>query len=206
MQRGIAFLLVLLICCLPEAQAANHKGIDGLINIPSAYVQLPGRVSAGYFSWRDGSSLSSNVSLPDGVELAISYWALNGGRQEGIYSGKIAVMKEKVLAPAVAVGVVDITDAAGRNFYLAVSKNALWGLRLHTGLTSGRGVFGGLEKQFKLKSDLRKRPPFIPLFALVIEHDGKNFNYGLYVRNSRGLRLDVGWLDRRFMAGVQMEF
>jgi hypothetical protein len=189
--------------------SVNIKGMDGLINIPSAYVPLAGRGSVGYFYTRDGNLVTGNVSLESFLELSYTRWWHDDRPEFGLYSAKLSLAKEKVLSPAVAFGAEDISGKLGRNYYLVASKQAPFGLRLHVGASfgeAGRGVFYGLEKQIKLKGDLRQIFAFMPVFTVMMEYDGQNLNYGAYVRNSHGLRFDLAWRDERLLAGVQMEF
>ncbi|MDR2005941.1 MAG: YjbH domain-containing protein [Acidaminococcales bacterium] len=192
----------------PAGASVNYKGIDGLINIPSAYVRSSWKTGVGYFYANGGGVVAGNVNLPGDMELACKYKLDGCGLADGSYSLKIALLQEKILAPALAVGVEDLTGEERRAWYLAVSKQGPWGFRLHLGAKSAAGLFYGLEKQFKLKGDLRKMFPFIPLFTLMLEYDGHSFNYGVYARNSRGMRVDFAWrgFDNRFMVGVQKEF
>ncbi|MDR3348330.1 MAG: YjbH domain-containing protein [Acidaminococcales bacterium] len=201
-------LLLLGAFCRPAGAAVNCNGTDGLINIPSAYVRPAWKAGMGYFYADGGGVVAGNVNLPGDMELSCRYTLDGRGLSGGRYNLKIALLKEKILAPAIAAGAEDLAGENRRSYYLAVSKQGPWGLRLHLGAKSAAGLFGGLEKQFKLKGDLRKMLPFIPLFTLMLEYDGHNFNYGLYARNSRGMRIDVAWrgFDNKFIIGAQKEF
>jgi hypothetical protein len=208
-KKAILLALFFFSVFLPPAQASvNSQGIDGLINVPSAYVRQPWKAGVGYFCASGDSLLAGNLSVPGGVELAYKYRLGERGFHSGNYSVKIALLQEKILSPALAVGAEDLTGENRRAGYLAMSKQGPWGVRLHLGAKTAGGFFYGLERQIKLRGDLRKMLPFMPLFTLMLEYDGHNFNYGAYARNSRGVRIDLAWrgLDNKFMIGAQKEF
>ena len=185
------------------------KGGSGLINIPVAYIARDWKGSIGYFNTYDGESTAGNVSLPIGVEFAYSRWRLDDGDNCSIFSFKVPLMKEKVLKPALAIGVEDITNRFDRHFYLVMSKQGPMGFRLHLGARNGHkanGLFYGLEKQIRLKGNFAKQNLFIPVLNFTLEYDGQHVNYGMYIRNSKGIRLDFAWHDNSFRTGVQYEF
>lgn len=189
--------------------ATTPKGGSGLINIPSAYIARDWKASIGYFNTSDGESIAGNVSLPIGAEFAYSRWRLDNDDDCSIFSFKVPIMKEKVLKPAIAIGVEDITNKFDRHFYFAMSKQGPWGFRLHLGARNGHktnGLFYGLEKQIRLKGDLAKQHLFIPVLNFMVEYDGRHLNYGVYIRNSKGFRVDFAWHDNSFRSGFQIEF
>ena len=209
--KGAALCLAAFFCFLlvfPVSAATTANGYSGLINIPSAYVLRQGQGGLGYFNLRDGESFVGSFSVFSGFELGYSRWLPDVGKNVNVYSAKVVVLQERVLKPAIAVGVSDLADQLDRSYYVMASKQGPWGVRLHLGAQSGEksALMYGLEKQFRLTGDLRKALPFIPVFNLMLEYDGQGFNYGAYVRSKNGLRLDLGWRDDRFYAGAQLEF
>ena len=210
--KNIRPLLSVLLTCalfsLPADASVNYKGISGLIDIPSAYVKRSGKGSVGYAYWRSVDAVSGNISMFGEAELAYSYWS-SSQQTTGMCSIKLAILREELLSPALAAGVEDITNGVGRGYYLVVSKQLPWGLRLHTGYRGGKlinSLFCGVEKQIRLKTDLRKIEKFVPVFAVLLEHNGQDINYGVYIRTSRGLRFDLGWNEQRLLVGAQVEF
>ncbi len=201
-------LLFFMLSTLPADAAATPEGRSGLINIPTAYVLKPFHGGTGYFNFPGGDSFSGNIAVLPRVELGYSRWRSESSRDYNLYSGKVVLLEELVLRPAIAIGVDDIGGKLDRSYYLTVSKQGPWGIRLHLGARSGasNGLFYAMEKQIRLTDDWRKKLPFIPIFNLALEYDGQHFNYGAYVRNKHGFRLDLGWRDERFYYGVQLEF
>lgn len=189
--------------------STTYKGKSGLINIPSAYVLRQGHGGVGYFNVRNGESIAGSLSLMDNLEFSYSHWRLSGQDDKNLYSFKMVLAQEEFLKPAIAFGVEDLADDFDRSFYLVTSKQMPWGLRLHMGVKSGsdaNGLFYGLEKQIRLTSDYMQKKSFIPVLNFMIEYDGQNFNYGAYIRSSKGLRFDIGWHDDTFRTGIQLEF
>ena len=186
----------------------SPKGVSGLINVPSAYISRNWKANVGYFNTSLGESIAGNISLPIGVEFAYSRWRLDHRENSSLFSFKVPLMREAVLKPAIAIGVEDFTDRFDRSYYLAMSKQGPFGFRLHLGARSGdkNGLFYGVEKQIRLKGDLEKQNLFVPILNLILEYDGNNFNYGFYIRNKNGFRVDFAWHDKTFRTGFQYEF
>lgn len=185
------------------------KGASGLVNVPSAYIAKYWKVNIGYFNTTYGSSLAGNISLPLGAELAYSSWHINDENNRNMLSIKVPILTEKVMKPAVAIGVEDLTGDFDRSYYLAMSKQGPWGVRMHLGVRSGReqnGMFYGIEKQIRLKGGLERQKLFVPALNFTLEYDGQRPNYGIYIRNSNGIRIDFAWHHDTFRAGVQVEF
>ncbi len=204
---GACIFLLLCVLALPAEGAVTPEGRSGLVSIPTAYILQPLHGSAGYFNLSGDDVFAGSIAIARGFELGYSRWRLDD-KEYNVYSGKVALLEERVLKPAVAVGVDDLSDAIDRSYYLVASKQAPWGIRLHLGVKSGQdnGLFYGLEKQIRLDKNWRKKLPFIPVFTLMMEYDGQHFNYGVYVREKHGLRFDLGWRDERFYGGIQLEF
>lgn len=189
--------------------ATTPKGSSGLINIPSAYISRDWKFNIGYFNTRYGSSVAGNISLPFGAEVAYSKWHMNDKNNRDMLSVKFPVMHEKVMKPAIAVGVEDMADDFDRSYYLAMSKQGPWGIRMHMGVRSGReqkGMFYGIEKQIRLKGEITKQKLFVPAINFTLEYDGRRPNYGMYIRNSNGFRVDFAWHKNSFRFGIQKEF
>ena len=167
------------------------------------------KVNVGYFNTRYGSSVAGNISLPVGAEIAYSKWHIDGENNRDMISLKVPVMREKVMKPAVSIGVEDIADDCDRSYYLAMSKQGPWGIRMHMGVRSGheqKGMFYGIEKQIRLKGDIAKQKLFVPALNFTLEYDGRRPNYGMYIRNSNGFRVDLAWHKNSFRFGIQKEF
>lgn len=202
-------LLLLFVGCISVDAATTSKGKSGLINIPSAYVLRKGHGGLGYFNIPNGDSFAGSISLMNNFEVSYSRWCLDGKEDKNLYGFKAVLAQEEFLKPALAIGVEDLADNLDRSFYLVTSKQMPWGLRLHMGVKSGheaKGLFYGIEKQVRLTNNYMERKSFIPALNIMVEYDGHNFNYGAYIRNSRGLRFDICWYDDTFRTGIQLEF
>ena len=209
-KKTVVCCLLLLFAGFSSVDAATtSKGQSGLINIPSAYVLRNGHGGIGYFNVQNGDSFAGNISLLSNVELSYSHWRLNGQNDKNLYGFKIALAQEEFLKPAISIGVEDLSDDLDRSFYIVTSKQFPWGLRSHIGLKGGsesNGLFYGLEKEIRLTRNYMDAKSFIPVVNIMIEYDGQHFNYGAYIRSSRGLRFDIGWYDDTFRTGIQLEF
>ncbi len=187
-----------------------YNGVDGLINVPSAYVKKPYSAKLGYFYTSSFQSMAGNVSLLNDMDFSYSRQRFDNNKDYNIYSTKIALLKEKVLLPAVAVGVIDLSNQFDRSYYVTTSKQGPFGFRLHLGARFSENhenaVYYGLEKQIRLSDDLKKMLSFMPVFNLMLEYDGNSFNYGAYVRNSKGMLFNIAFRDRMFQASIQYEF
>lgn len=149
------------------------------------------RSSVAYINDNKESSGFISQSLGDLLEVSVlRHWSGDYKNKNSI-NGKLAIISEGTLMPAVAIGGVDINTQTGddRIFYAAASKNfETFGFTIHAGIyrdpvDKDKVVYYGAEKVI------------FPLLSVAAERvDDKN-TYGIKISPYPGLSLDVAQRD-----------
>jgi len=186
---------------------AVRVGGTGAINTPHALALGQGKFSFSYHDLTSDTTLSQASFGVDGrLEIGLTSYNL-GKTGEATYGNvKYQLVKETMASPAIAVGVLDITDKYGRNYYVAGTKTVpVLDARVTLG-TYGKGdntVFGSLEKTFSL---LPGGKNLFPATTVKIEYDGENTNYGLSLSTIPGLKIDAGSRNEHGYIGATYTF
>ena len=188
--------LVAVCLFFPAAAAAgpSPSGVMGNINTPSADVLRPGQVAAGVYGVQHGVVAQVAAAPLSGVELGIAWLPQGDGLAAATrLDVKTSLLAEAIMLPGVVFGVEDVTDERERSPYMAVSKTGPLGFRLHLGVGGGRfdGAFATLEKTFR-PSRHRQAKKFAPT-TLLLEYDGRDFNYGARAEVGKGVKLEGGY-------------
>jgi hypothetical protein len=146
-----------------EARLPNLVGASGLLDVPSAYVQRDWEISAflgGEAS--HGGAGGALFGVANRLEAGLSAAGSSLGSAKMLGSAKLSAVPEQLLRPAVAVGVLDAWNAAGKGAsgYGVVSKSVIpyfveaatgqqrLALTLHAGYGGGfyrHNLFAGAE-------------------------------------------------------------
>ena len=205
-QKTLLGLLVFLSVPFSCYAATTYKGTSGMINTPSAHIGNVWNASVGYFHFDNNNVIAGNFILPYNTEVSYARNMIDAENDFSAFGLKTVIAKEKVLSPAIAIGVEDIGKKFDRSFYLTTSKQLPMGFKTHVGVRSGKnnGLFYGIEKQVRINYMKNKNTQFSTV-NFILEYDGNNANYGAYFLMKSGLRLDVSYYDNCFMVGLQLE-
>lgn len=158
---AIALLVVTtsLVCALP-----SFRGYTGLMIIPTADSLNAGEWDVGLSSEDvsdDLNNIYGNYGLDNGLEVGInSHEPVDSDDQDIWFNGKYRFLCETNGKPAVAAGVIDLTDAQETTVYIVASKSFNTPLgtyegeiinpRIHVGFGAGQfeSIFFGLSTYF----------------------------------------------------------
>lgn len=181
----------------PVVATPAYPGFTGLIFIPTADTLKMGNVNfgAGFVHLDDADTTvgywSANVGLIDSLEVGGALLDPEDDDTKGIVNAKFSLLKETLTAPAIAVGISDLTDEFDSTPYVVLSKGLtlqgqrMFQPRLHIGVGGGKldGLFGGLSMAVS------------PKLMLMVEHDTENVNFGLQFAAANALRLRADLID-----------
>lgn len=184
----------------------NFFGATGLLAIPSARTVGDRGIGAHAYWTDDFDSYGLRVGPFDRLELGATYLDWDRGRhhtQDVIFNGKLLLLKESLVLPGIAAGVIDAFDEmdVDPSWYVVASKGfpkflpVLGGLRLHLGYGGGiynEDVFAGLE--LGLGTPLDALPVTHPKLSFLAEYVDGDVNVGLRAR-WRGFSATVGLFD-----------
>jgi hypothetical protein len=191
--------------------APSFFGYSGLIKVPTAEALDEGDYNVALFAlnFEDGSdsnNWAANLGLKRNLEIGFTRIDPDEGSSETWINGKYVFTPETGANPAVAVGVVDLTDESNTTAYVVLSKavgreyETKWGEitapQVHLGAGGGQleGVFGGASIV------LGKR------FMLMVEHDSEALNWGARLAITPELRVHFGALDGWDQIGLGISF
>ncbi len=182
-------------------------GGTGAINTPHALALGQGKFAFSYHDLTSDITLSQASFGVDGrLEIGLTSYNLGKTGETTYGNVKYQLMKETMATPAIAVGMLDITDKYGRNYYVAGTKTVpVLDARVTLG-TYGRGdnkVFGSIEKTFSV---LPGGKNLFPATTVKLEYDGEDTNYGLSLSTLPGLRIDAGSRNEHGYIGATYTF
>jgi hypothetical protein len=234
--RGVCLLcccaLVVLTMSLSPGVAAipSFLGYTGLIIVPTADVLSQGEWNAGLFTFEfdegpDADAFCANLGvaptvevgftklqLDDSEEIAVvddgdDFVIVRRGDTEGTFlNGKCQFMPETATRPAVAAGIIDLTDEMETTVYVVGSKSfgqscrtafgEITSPRFHVGIGGGLldSIFGGVS------ASLGDR-----LF-LMAEYDGNNVNAGARFSITDEWHLHLAGMDWFDNVGIGVSF
>src|SRR4029079_1156444 len=174
------FALASLATVGPVAAAPNYLGSTGLLLTPNAYVRHTREWNAHVHGQEDFVTYGANFGILDKLEIGVTAFDRKHGNTEALLNAKYQFIPETNKVPAVAVGVVDITDEfdIDPSVYLVISKAlgtlsgaGTTGLQIRAHLGIGQGlydtVFGGVDLVIT------------PKVMLIAEYDSDDFNAGI---------------------------
>lgn len=198
---GLCVLVVLAVSVPGMAAIPSFLGYTGLVIVPTADVLSQSEWNAGAFvlalDGPDMNAYCANLGIAPTVEVGFTKLKLDDseeviavdegdgfiivrtGDADGTFlNGKFQFLPETAAHPAIAAGVIDLTDEMETTVYAVASKSfgqcyrtafgEITSPRFHAGVGGGllSGIFGGVS------AALGDR-----LF-LMVEYDGDNFNAG----------------------------
>lgn len=177
------------------------SGLSGIINTPTGTVRGMGRFSLGAQYDEKDKVIGGNVVVLPSLEVAYSHITPSKGEDLNMISAKYGLLPETIGTPGVSIGVEDITNERDRSGFVALSKEAVLGFRVHAGIGTDRlkKGFVALEKNFKLSSSNYN-------VGLQLEYDGYDFNYGALLPLGKALKANIGSRSKDFFAGVNYTF
>jgi hypothetical protein len=178
----------LLAATLPVAASPTLFGPTGLLVTPTA--DTPGTAKIDLGGWY-ADDVAKTASLNAGIGAGLE---VNG---EGILSAKWRFRQDNLVQPAVAVGVMDLTDEFEITPYVVVQKDfklAGYGVTAHAGYARPDslldGFFGGAEATFASK------------YKVMAEYDGDDLNAGVRFPATDRLEITAGKVKDGFAVGA----
>jgi len=180
--------------------APSFFGYTGLVAVPTADALDRGEYNLGAMllnveEGADSHVYLANAGLSDALEVGFIRFKPEGATGETLINAKYMFRAETAGNPALAVGVIDLTDETNTGTYVVLSKSLggeaktalgeITSPRVHFGVGGGRldGIFGGVS------ATLGDR------FLLMAEYDSKNVNFGARLAITPEIRIHGALLD-----------
>ncbi|UCG88113.1 MAG: hypothetical protein JSW71_06100 [Gemmatimonadota bacterium] len=203
-----AFLAAL---ATPLIAAPSFLGYTGLVQVPTADALGEDDYNLVIFTLNleegaDSNIYAANLGLAEGLEVGFARHSPEDATGETFLNAKYTFSRETEANPAMAVGVMDLTDEVDTTVYVVLSKalerrydtryGEIGAPRLHFGVGGGQldGVFGGLS------AVLGDR------LLLMAEYDGSDVNFGARLAIGNNVRAHVGALDGLDDIGLGVSF
>lgn len=182
-------------------------GGTGSINTPHALSLGAGKFAISYHDLAGNTTLSqAHFGIDGNFEIGVTSYNL-GESNEATYGNiKYQFVKETAVTPAIAVGVLDISDKYGRNAYIAGTKSlSVIDARVTLGAyqKGDNKVFGSIEKTF---SFLPGGKNLFPSTTVRVEYDSEDINYGISLATIPGLKIDAGSRNKHGYIGATYTF
>jgi hypothetical protein len=185
---------------LAATAAPSFFGYTGLVVVPTADSLNQGEYNLGAMALNldagaDSNVYLANMGLADSFELGFARFKPEGGKGETLINAKYMFRGETERNPAMAVGVVDLTDETDTSTYIVLSKRMggqaktalgeITSPMIHIGVGGGRldGIFGGVS------ATLGER------FTLMAEYDSRDVNFGARLALTSEIRIHAALLD-----------
>ncbi len=192
----LTVLLVWVLAAIPASAEPTVLGPTGLVRIPSADALVLDEWNAAYFFVEPAdddeirtNDIVVNLGVANGAEVGLSATHNEEDENNTLINAKYQFALETVYHPALAVGIVDLTDNVDTTVYVVMSKtlgNCIrtgygenLSPRIHVGLGAGQfsGLFGGLSTVIADR------------LALAVDYDSVHVNFGARLRVARNIRL-----------------
>lgn len=204
-------LLVLAVCIGTAAAAPSFFGYTGLIRIPTADSLDKEEYNAAAFAINvdegaDFTVYAANFGVIPELEVGFARVKPDEASGETWLNAKYAFAQETNQNPAIAGGVVDLTDETDTTAYIVVSKSfprqyrtslgEITSPRAHVGVGGGQldGLFAGVS------ATLGDR------FTLMVEYDSNDFNWGARLALAEEWRVHFGAFDGLDDVGLGISF
>ena len=178
----------------------TYRGYTGLMLIPTADALGRGDFNAGVFFEDVGSGVVNdfifNYGVIDGLEVGIDRFRLdNDSSAETFLNGKYRFLSETDQQPAIAGGVIDLTNEDQTTVYVVASKalttpvctyeGEVTNPRFHVGIGGGRfsPVFAGVSAYLGQRVEL------------MLAWDSRETQIGARFRVTPGLTVHAGFFD-----------
>ncbi len=204
-------LLILTVCIGTATAAPSFFGYTGLIRIPTADSLDKDEYNAGAFAINvdegaDFTVFAANLGLIPQLEVGFARVKPDEASGETWLNAKYTFAQETEKNPALAGGVVDLTDETDTTAYLVASKSfprqyrtslgEIASPRIHVGVGGGQldSVFAGVS------ATLGDR------FTLMAEYDSNDFNWGARLALADEWRVHFGGFDGLDDVGLGVSF
>ncbi len=178
----------------------SYRGYTGLMIVPSADALGRGDFNAGVFFEDVGSGTVNdyvfNYGITDGLEVGINRYRLDNDTTAGTWvNAKYRFLPETDQRPAIAGGIIDLTNDDETTVYIVASKSLTTPVRtyegetlnprVHIGFGGGRlsGLFVGASAYLGTRIDL------------MMEWDSRDTQIGARFRVTPGLTVHAGFFD-----------
>ncbi|MEG6586849.1 YjbH domain-containing protein [Dendrosporobacter sp. 1207_IL3150] len=182
-------------------------GGTGVINTPHAIALDKGGFSISYHDLTGSQTLTqANIGIGGNLEIGVTSFNLNKDDEATYGNLKYQFLKETIATPALAIGVVDISDKYGRNAYIVGSKNLpVIDTKVSIGMyqKGDNKAFASVEKTF---TPLLGSKNLFPSTTLKVEYDGEDTNFGASIATVPGLKIDIGSRNGHGYAGATYVF
>lgn len=190
---------VLVMVAAMPVSATSIYGMKGLMIMPMADTQAPGKLGLNFQVTKTNNYLGLNYGLLENLELYASMsnnndFSSSGAKWAG--GAKLRVFQETKLRPSFAVGIMN------NDLYIVGSKTVdlKSTLRLHIGYGSGefQGVFLGVNKMFNVATIRNSGDRItLPVMNGKVEFFRNRINLGIDVHLNDYFILNAGVLDFR---------
>lgn len=186
---------------------AVRVGGTGSINTPHALSLGAGKFAISYHDLTGNTTLSqAHFGIDGKLEIGMTSYNL-GDSDESTYGNiKYQFVKESLVTPAIAIGVLDVSDKYGRNAYIAGTKSlGFLDARFTVGAyqKGDNKVFASIEKTFSIIPGGKN---LFPSTTLKVEYDSDDINYGLSLATIPGLKIDAGSRNNHGYFGATYTF
>lgn len=168
-------VVVLALVAAPLGAAPTLLGPTGLLVAPSAdTVEMARAQLGGWLADDVANSASLNAGIGPGLEVTGAWVDPDGGDGEGILSAKWRFRQSSLTSPAVAVGIIDVTDQFDLTPYILVQKGfdvGGNGLTALVGYAHSDSLLDGLFAGAEMTVDER--------YKVMVEYDGDDLNAGV---------------------------
>ena len=191
-------ILILMVLGATTWAIPSYRGYTGLMLIPTADALGRGDFNAGVFFEDVGSGVVNdfvfNYGIIDGLEVGIDRFRRNNDTSaETFLNAKYRFLRETDQQPAIAGGIIDLTDEDETTVYIAASKALSTPLgtyegeiinpRVHVGLGGGKfsPVFAGVSAYLGSRVEV------------MLEWDSRETQLGARFRVTPGLTVHAGF-------------
>jgi hypothetical protein len=191
----LAVLLAVVLWAAPALAQPTVLGPTGLVRIPTADALTDDEWNAAYFyiDPDDGpktNDVVANLGVATGLEVGLAA-THNEDENNTLLNAKYQFAQETLNHPAIAAGVLDLTNNLETTAYVVMSKTLASCIRtgygenlsprLTVGLGAGEfsGLFGGISTVLG------------DWLAVMVEYDTKDINVGARIRVTDNIRLHV---------------
>ena len=192
-------LLALTFCTSAECALPSFRGYTGLLIIPTGDALNKGDFNAGIFSEDVGDTINdyiANYGLANGLEVGLNRRTpVDSDDHNTLFNAKYRFITETNKNPAVAAGIIDLTDEVETTAYIVASKafgtplgtyrGEILNPRIHVGFGAGEfsSLFAGVSSYVGDR------------VLASVEWDSEDFHAGLKFRLTDSFTLHGGVFD-----------
>ncbi len=208
---ALCVLLAATVCIGAATASPSFLGPTGLVKIPTADSLSKDEYNLGAFvvsadEGGDFTTVTGNIGIVKNLEAGITYIKPEDISGKVWLNAKYTLMPETTKNPAIAGGVIDLTDEIDTTAYFVISKafghsvdtslGEITSPRFHIGVGGGQfdGLFGGVS------AGLGER------FTIMAEYDSEDINLGARYAASPEVRIHLGTFDGLSDVGLGVSY